>query len=754
MSDLRRRNPGNSGKKEKPWAEDAPEKAPKVKAKVSKSQLRTKKPASLEQDRRYALANALLTALAFVTRFYIINYPSEVVFDEVHFGKFASYYLERTYFFDLHPPFAKMLIAAVGYLVGYNGAFKFDNIGDSYITHKVPFVAYRSLSATIGALTVPVVFKTLQNSGYSLPACVIGASLILFDNAHIAETRLILLDATLIFSVAMSLYCYVNFSRRRNAPFSCGWWTWLLATGVSLSFVISTKYVGTFTFMTVGAAVVVDLWNLLDYRVGLSIKQFFQHFFARAFSLIIVPLVLFLFWFWVHFAILTRSGPGDSFMSPEFQETLGDNILAKEAKQVNFYDVVTLKHKDTGAILHSHEARYPLRYEDGRISSQGQQVTGYGHPDVNNQWEVLPEVDYPEDERDGLPVFGGNRIRLRHIATNTMLLTHDVASPYYPTNQEFTTVPMEEANGQRYNDTLFEIRTKTNSQDKIKTRAGLFKLIHVPTQVAMWTHEKPLPDWGFGQFEINGNKNTLDTSNTWYFDSIVGLTDPARLNYVPKAPAKRSFFKKYIELQLTMFAQNNALTASHPYASEPITWPFLVRGVSFWTNDESREQIYFHGNFFGWWFEIAMVAVYLGVITADQLTRRRNFHPITDEARSRLYNSLGFFLIAWVCHYAPFFLMGRQKFLHHYLPAHLCAALLAAGLLDFIFGELDDEAVEARRNGVYRRNPKLIIAAAVLFTSFVGCFLFFAPLTYGSPGLSIDQVKARQWMKIELHYAK
>ncbi|CAI4216280.1 unnamed protein product [Parascedosporium putredinis] len=55
-------------------------------------------------ENNFRIAFAVITALAFVTRFWGISHPNEVVFDEVHFGKFASYYLERTYFFDVHPP--------------------------------------------------------------------------------------------------------------------------------------------------------------------------------------------------------------------------------------------------------------------------------------------------------------------------------------------------------------------------------------------------------------------------------------------------------------------------------------------------------------------------------------------------------------------------------------------------------------------------------------------------------------------------
>ena len=47
----------------------------------------------------------------------------------------------------------------MGWLVGYDGHFHFDNIGYSYIANKVPYVAFRSLPALLGALTVSVVWS-------------------------------------------------------------------------------------------------------------------------------------------------------------------------------------------------------------------------------------------------------------------------------------------------------------------------------------------------------------------------------------------------------------------------------------------------------------------------------------------------------------------------------------------------------------------------------------------------------------------
>lgn len=560
--------------------------------------------------------------------------------------QFASYYLQHTYFFDVHPPFGKLLFALMGWFVGYDGHFLFDNIGDSYIDNKVPYVAFRSMPALMGALTVPTVFLIMWESGYSLPAAVTAAGLVLFDNAHIGQTRLILLDATLVFFMALSVLFYVRFYKFRHEPFGRKWWKWLLLTGVAMSCVISTKYVGAFTFFTVGCAVMIDLWDLLDVKRkggALSLPEFGKHFAARAIGFIIVPFFFYLFWFQVHFAVLYRSGPGDDFMTPEFQETLSDNVMAASSVDIIYGDTITFRHKETKTYLHSHTEKYPLRYDDGRISSQGQQVTGYPFKDLNNHWQILAARSVAPTDGSAHLVKNNDLVQLLHVGTNTMLLTHDVASPYHPTNQEFTTVSLEDAAGSRHNDTVFEIRIEQGKLEQpFRSMSGQFKLVHFPTKVAMWTHTKALPEWAFKQAEINGNKNVQQGSNVWFVEDIPSVPEdsPRRIKEAKK-PKQMRFLKKYFELQRAMFFHNNALTSSHPYASQPFQWPFLLRGVSFWTQNDTKQQIYFLGNPIGYWIASSLLAVFAGIIGADQLSRRRGIEAL-DERQYSFYRASSF----------------------------------------------------------------------------------------------------------------
>ncbi len=79
---------------------------------------------------------ALISILAIWTRFHKVDQPAWVCWDETHFGKMGSWYINRTFFFDVHPPLGKMLIGGVGYVTGYNGTFAFEKPGDLYHDHN------------------------------------------------------------------------------------------------------------------------------------------------------------------------------------------------------------------------------------------------------------------------------------------------------------------------------------------------------------------------------------------------------------------------------------------------------------------------------------------------------------------------------------------------------------------------------------------------------------------------------------------
>lgn len=180
--------------------------------------------------------------------------------------------------------------------------------------------------------------------------------------------------------------------------------------------------------------------------------------------------------------------------------------------------------------MHSHPEKYPLKYDDGRISTQGQQVTGYGHDDTNNHWQIVPTKALPETGR-GRIVRADDIVQLLHVNTETMLLTHDVASPTMPTNEEVTTWPKDDHS--RYNDTLFQLRmVDTHAGAALKTKSGLFKLVHIPTKVAIWTFPGQLPEWAFQQQEVNGNKNIGEKSTIWFADDIIATAGTVVFGFI------------------------------------------------------------------------------------------------------------------------------------------------------------------------------------------------------------------------------
>ena len=122
----------------------------------------------------------VLTILGAVVRLFRIYQPTSVVFDEVHFGGFASKYIKGKFFMDVHPPLAKLLITLAGWLAGFDGEFDFKDIGKDYLEPGVPYVAMRLLPALMGVFTIPTMFLTLKAYGCKSTTAALGAGLLIF----------------------------------------------------------------------------------------------------------------------------------------------------------------------------------------------------------------------------------------------------------------------------------------------------------------------------------------------------------------------------------------------------------------------------------------------------------------------------------------------------------------------------------------------------------------------------------------------
>lgn len=71
-------------------------------------------------------------------------------------------------------------MAFQGWLVGFDGQFEFENIGDSYIDNNVPYRGMRALPAILGSAIPAVVYLIMRESGYARIVGLFSASLILF----------------------------------------------------------------------------------------------------------------------------------------------------------------------------------------------------------------------------------------------------------------------------------------------------------------------------------------------------------------------------------------------------------------------------------------------------------------------------------------------------------------------------------------------------------------------------------------------
>ncbi|KAI9006450.1 Dolichyl-phosphate-mannose-protein mannosyltransferase-domain-containing protein [Hyaloraphidium curvatum] len=683
----------------------------------------------------------VLTVVAAVVRLLYINHPKQVVFDEVHFGGFANQYLKGTMHVDVHPPLAKLLITLAGLLGGYHGQFTFKEIGMD-IPDDVPYVSMRLLGGICGLLTVPLAFLTMRASGHTPLASVLTAVFVLFENSHITQFRLILLDAPLVFFTALSIYAWCRFWSFREHPFTKWWWYWLTITGLGLGASVSSKWVGLFVIAMIGTSTVKDLWMKLT-EPTIPPAVFARHFLARALCLIALPITFYVCMFGIHLLVLRNAGNAAGFVSPELAATFdGNTVITETMSDVMVGSKVFIRHVGTtGGYLHSHVQTYPT-------GSKQQQVTLYPYGDENS-WFL---VGRPQGETRPAPdrIRSGDTITLLHLPTKRRLHSHDHRPPMSDqTYQNEVSCYGTETTNDPNDHWVVEIvkgdPEEPRSSDEVMTFRTLFRLRHRNRGCHLFSHPVKLPKWGFEQQEVTCGTGVLKSNTVW---RVEASEHPEYMNDTSmKVTLKRpGFLAKVMELQSVMWNVNSGLTSTHPFDSRPSTWPVLSRGISFWSGKDKYKdmQIYLIGNPVVWFAGgISIVVGLVALLVWTVASRRSGEAPwvLADGVPWTYMSSFIFFAQGWALHWLPFFLMKRQLFLHHYLPAEYVSILAFGALFDFCTeraraavslamdsARLSPGAWRALRWASLRAAPLL---AAALATWAMLEYWRYAPIAYG-----------------------
>jgi len=612
------------------------------------------------------------------TRLHKVSQPAWVCWDETHFGKMASWYINRTFFFDVHPPLGKMLIAGMGYTTGYNGTHPFEKPGDPYDDHN--YLGMRIGCTLLGCAIVPFSFMTVWHFTHSLTASFLAAALLIFDIGVIILNRYILLDPILLFFISGSVFAMASF-RSIKEPFSAAWWGWLTLTGAMLAGAISVKFVGLFVVLYVGIFTIGQLWQILG-DITQPFMYTLKHFIARAVCLIVVPIFLYVTFFFIHLTILSKSGSGDGFYSSLFQSTLEGNRLynASMPKEVAYGALVTLKnHRTGGAYLHSHFHLYP----EG-VGAKQQQVTTYAHKDENNifimkKWNEEPPNNTDIDAVVDL-VKNGDLVRLEHLSSRRNIHSHNQPAPV--SKRHFQVTGYGE-NGTGDANDVWRLEVVGGKEGEVvNTVTSKLKFHHYFVKCVLTCSTKTLPKWGFEQGEVTCNPTLRDPNSMWNVED----------NHFAKLPNSSvqelapSFFSRFIESHRVMLQGNSGLKPKEgEMTSKPWEWPINLRGQWFSAGDD-KTRIFLLGNPVIWWSNIIFLILFLIIYSYSCFKNQRGVvesAEITKE-RERTMIAAAWLFLGWCLHYIPFWTMGRVLYVHHYYPALLFSSMLSAVLIDYI----------------------------------------------------------------------
>jgi dolichyl-phosphate-mannose-protein mannosyltransferase len=611
-----------------------------------------------------------------------------------------------------------MLVGLSGYMAGYNGSFEFKS-GEVY-PEEVNYTFMRIFNAMFGVVTIPAAYFAARALGWRRETVWLVTLMVLCENSYATISRFILLDSMLLCFTFTTVLCWAKFHTLQKKPWTFEWFLWIFLTGLSIGCVCSVKWVGFFATALVGLYTAEDLWNKFG-DLKMPKKELASHLVVRVVGLIVIPLLVYMFSFYLHFLILNKSGPGDAQMSSLFQANLEGTEVGRDAPlEIALGSRVTLKNMGYGGgLLHSHVQTYPE-------GSKQQQITCYHHKDANNDWFIYPNRSRAAilDPEDPLEFIADKSvIRLVHSSTGRNLHSHNVAAPVTKGDYEVscygnTTVGDEKDHWQ------VEVVSDAASSDRsrIRTLTTGFRLKHPVLGCYLRAGNTNLPQWGFKQIETTCVKQNhpRDVYTHWNIESHINERLPPG-----DAKAYRSpFFKDFIHLNVAMMTSNNALVPDpdkqDDLASHFWQWPILNVGLRMCSWDDKITKYFLLGNPIVYWGSTASLGVF-GLIVAWYAIRwQRGYDELTQADIDQIHYAGIYPVIGWVLHYIPFVIMARVTYVHHYYPA-LYFAILSAG---FCVNWTTRRLGSGLRWGIF----------SLLYAVVIGLFVLFSPVVFGMQG--------------------
>ena len=242
----------------------------------------------------------IVLGVSLVTHFAFFGHPNQTVFDEVHFGKFISGYYTHEYFFDMHPPLGKLMIAGFAKAFDFKPEFSFAQIGEKFPDNK--YLTLRFLPSLAGAVLPVVLFLLALQLKFTPQGAFFTGLMVALENALLVQTHYILMDGFLLLFGFLTLLFY--FKRK---------FLWMAIFG---GLAISIKWTG-LTFLALPFLIeVFYLFKEKNFKTILKLPIYF----------LFIPLILYFSVFVIHFSLLTKPGSGDAFMKPTFHQ---DNVVTK-----------------------------------------------------------------------------------------------------------------------------------------------------------------------------------------------------------------------------------------------------------------------------------------------------------------------------------------------------------------------------------------------------------------------------------------